>query len=51
MLNRRLWTLLSLLLVLALVLVACGGGQETPEEPAAEEQAAEEPAAEEPAAE
>ena len=52
MLNRRLWTLLSVLLVLALVLAACGGGQEpAAEEPAAEEPAAEEPAAEEPAAE
>ncbi len=58
------FTFLSLLLIFALALAACGGGAaETPadqpapteeaaaEEPAAEEPAAEEPAAEEPAAE
>ncbi|MCI0578859.1 MAG: extracellular solute-binding protein [Chloroflexi bacterium] len=46
--------LVALLIVLALLLVACGGGAgptPTAEEPAAEEPAAEEPAAEEPAAE
>ena len=47
--------LLSLLLIVALALVACGGAEPTEEpvveEPAAEEPAAEEPAAEEPAAE
>lgn len=60
--RTKLLTLLSLLLVLAMMLAACGGGEtveEAPaeepaaavEEPAAEEPAAEEPAAEEPAAE
>lgn len=51
--RKRIWQFLMLLLALALV--ACGGGDavEEPvaEEPAAEEPAAEEPAAEEPAAE
>ena len=42
--------IISLLLVLAVILTACGSGQEA-EAPAAEEPAAEEPAAEEPAAE
>jgi peptide/nickel transport system substrate-binding protein len=42
--------IISLLLVLAVVLTACGGGQEA-EEPVAEEPAAEEPAPEEPVAE
>jgi raffinose/stachyose/melibiose transport system substrate-binding protein len=43
---------LLLILLLALVLVACGGQETAPtEEPVAEEPAAEEPAAEEPAAE
>jgi trehalose/maltose transport system substrate-binding protein len=61
--NRKLLALLSLLLVFAMVLVACGGDEEEPttapaeettneemteEEPAAEEPAAEEPAEEEP---
>ncbi len=50
---RKLLLLLGLIALLALGLVACGGGAaETPaEEPVAEEPAAEEPAAEEPAAE
>jgi phosphonate transport system substrate-binding protein len=51
---RRLLLLFGLVALLALGLVACGGGgaTETPaEEPAVEEPAAEEPAAEEPAAE
>jgi raffinose/stachyose/melibiose transport system substrate-binding protein len=44
--------LLSLLLVVGMIVVACGGAATpAPEEPAAEEPAAEEPAAEEPAAE
>lgn len=52
MLNRKVWTLVSLLLVFSLMLVACGGAATPePEAPAAEEPAAEEPAAEEPAAE
>ncbi len=61
MLNRKLWSLLSLLLILALVLVACGSNEpaETPEETTGEttveEPAAtpvvEEPTAEEPMAE
>ena len=42
--NKRLF--LSLLLILMLALVACGGDDEAAEEPAAEEPAAEEPAAE-----
>ncbi len=44
---------LTLLLILSMFIVACGGGAEepAPEEPAAEEPMAEEPAAEEPAAE
>ncbi|MEW5956367.1 MAG: hypothetical protein AB1801_01490, partial [Chloroflexota bacterium] len=51
--KKNLWLLLTLLVTVALVLAACGGGQpaEQPkEEPAAEEPAAEEPAAEAPAA-
>jgi peptide/nickel transport system substrate-binding protein len=50
---KKLW-LISLFVILAMVIVACGGAPttQTPaEEPAAEEPAAEEPAAEEPAAE
>jgi arabinogalactan oligomer/maltooligosaccharide transport system substrate-binding protein len=55
--SKKLWALLSILLIAAMLLSACGGGAATPteapavEEPAAEEPAAEEPAAEEPAAE
>jgi multiple sugar transport system substrate-binding protein len=51
--KKSLLTLFALLIVLAMVLTACGGGAtEAPaqEEPAAEEPAAEEPAAEEPVA-
>jgi multiple sugar transport system substrate-binding protein len=50
--KKTLLTILALLLVLAMLLTACGGGAEEPaaEEPVAEEPAAEEPAAEEPAA-
>ena len=43
--------MLTILVAMALVLVACGGAAPAAEEPAAEEPAAEEPAAEEPAAE
>ncbi len=47
--NRKLFVILSLLLVALLVLGACGGGDEAPaEEPAAAEEAAVEEAAEEP---
>ncbi len=46
-----LWRVATILVIAAMVLVACGGGQPAVEEPAAEEPAAEEPAAEEPAAE
>lgn len=46
--NRKLWSLLSLLMVLALALAACGGG--AADEPAADEGAADEPAADEGAA-
>jgi multiple sugar transport system substrate-binding protein len=50
--SKRTWYLfLILLLAFSFTLAACGGQQETAEEPAAEEPAAEEPAAEEPAAE
>jgi multiple sugar transport system substrate-binding protein len=54
---RKFLILLSVMLTIALVLVACGGGEEEPaeettaEEAVSEENAAEEPAAEEPAAE
>ncbi len=47
--TKKILFLLSLVLVLSLALVACGG-QPAAEEPAAEEPAAEEPAAEEPMA-
>lgn len=49
--NKSIW-LLSVLIIAAFVLSACGGGAEAPvaEEPAAEEPGVEEPAAEEPAA-
>lgn len=52
--KSKLWLLLSMLMVGAMVLAACGTPateQPAAEEPAAEEPAAEEPAAEEPAAE
>jgi basic membrane protein A len=50
--QKRLWMFLVFALMLSLVLVACGGGDEPAvEEPAVEESAAEEPAAEAPAAE
>lgn len=49
---RKFLMLLSLMVIVALVLVACGGAEDEPaEETVAEESAAEEPAAEEPAAE
>jgi basic membrane protein A and related proteins len=50
---KRLWILLMVTAVFALLLAACGGTAEAPavEEPAAEAPAAEEPAAEAPAAE
>jgi arabinogalactan oligomer/maltooligosaccharide transport system substrate-binding protein len=49
---KKFWTLLSLLMIAAMVLTACGGGAQATEAPAAEEPAATEaPAAEEPAAE
>jgi basic membrane protein A and related proteins len=50
---KRLWILLMVTAVFALLLTACGGTAEAPavEEPAAEAPAAEEPAAEAPAAE
>jgi peptide/nickel transport system substrate-binding protein len=48
--HKSLFIILSLVVVLSMVLVACGGGEE-PTQPAAEEPAAEQPAAEEPAAE
>ncbi|KAA3658385.1 MAG: ABC transporter substrate-binding protein [Chloroflexi bacterium] len=51
---KYLLKLITLMLVMTMVLAACGGGaaeEPAPEEPAAEEPAAEEPAAEEPAAE
>jgi alpha-glucoside transport system substrate-binding protein len=48
--KKNLWLLLTVLVVIALVLAACAGGEQAAEEPAAEEPAAEEPAAEEPAA-
>jgi maltose-binding protein MalE len=51
--KKSLWSLLALLLIVGLVLAACGGAATpapAPEEPA-EQPAAEEPAAEEPAAE
>ncbi len=51
--KKSLFVLITLIMVLSLILGACGGAAEEPaaEEPAAEEPAAEEPAAEEPAAE
>ncbi len=52
---KRVLLITSLMVIMVLFLVACGGSQTAPEpeveEPAAEEPAAEEPAAEEPAAE
>ena len=50
---RKIFALLSLLIVASMVLAACGGAApaEEPQAPAVEEPAAEEPAAEEPAAE
>jgi len=53
MFKRKIFVLLTSLLVLAFALQACAAPAEEPaaEEPAAEEPAAEEPAAEEPAAE
>ena len=47
----KLMTFLALLMTTVLILSACGGGQESPQAPAAEEPAAEAPAVEEPAAE
>jgi general L-amino acid transport system substrate-binding protein len=50
--SRKLFPVLIALVILSMLLAACGGGAEpTTAEPAAEEPAAEEPAAEEPAAE
>jgi maltose-binding protein MalE len=49
--TKKLWSLFSVMLIAALLLAACGGGNAPANEPAAEEPAAEEPAAEEPAAE
>jgi basic membrane protein A len=49
MIQKRLYLLITLLLLCSMALVACGGGGTT--EPPAEEPAAEEPAAEEPAQE
>ncbi len=46
--NAKLWRLAALLMVLALIMAACGGAAPAGEEPAAEEPAAEEPAAPEP---
>ena len=49
---RKLFPVFIMLVVLSMLLVACGGGAETaPAEPATEEPAAEEPVAEEPATE
>jgi general L-amino acid transport system substrate-binding protein len=49
---RKLFPVFIMLVVLSMLLVACGGGAETaPAEPAAEEPVAEEPAVEEPTAE
>lgn len=48
--SRKLFYLLSLLVVSSMLLAACGGSAATSEAPAAEEPAAEAPAAEEPAA-
>lgn len=50
--SRKLFPVLILLVVLSMLIAACGGGAEpSPAEPAAEEPATEEPAAEEPATE
>ncbi len=49
--SKKLMFLLSLLVVLSLVLTACGDNTPAPVEPAVEEPAVEEPAAEEPAVE
>jgi ABC-type glycerol-3-phosphate transport system substrate-binding protein len=46
--KKHFWLLLTLLVAMAVVLVACGGGAPAVEEPAAEAPAAEEQAAEEP---
>ena len=48
---KKLYWLLATLMILSLVLTACGGAETPAEEPMAEEPAAEEPVAEEPAAE
>ena len=48
--KERLLIVVSLMVVLSTLIVACGAPAETTEAPAAEESAAEEPAAEEPAA-
>jgi general L-amino acid transport system substrate-binding protein len=49
--SRKLFPILILLVVLAMLLVACGGAEPATEEPVAEEPTAEEPATEEPVAE
>ncbi len=49
--KKYVWLLLTLLMTVAMVLIACGRTQQAVEEPAAEQPIAEEPAAEEPAEE
>jgi len=49
--SRKLFSILTVLVILAMLLAACGGATPAPTEPAAEEPTAEEPAAEAPAAE